>query len=490
MDRVTDRHPRPPLPEPAAGRTPSSQPDLPPGPPPGRRLRWCAGWLGCAGWAALFPLISPLGPHRVWGALAAAGYLAAAVVALLPLPLPLPPSPGGRDRARRAVALSGWTAFGGAVLLPLALLVGSGSGQSEVSVLARAGELLLAHGSPYLDAPAGPAEVTPYLPGLAAFGLPHALLGRAAGPATDPRLWCATAFLATGRAAWRHLAPTGARSRDRDHDRGGRQLRSWRWESVTTASTPPQRTGVPSPARTPTRSARVGVLELPSPTQALGTGRTEPAAARTGLVALLASPPVALGVAASGVDLPLTGLLCLALALGAARRPAGAGAALAVAGALKWTAWPAVPVVVALLAVTAGRRAALRCAGVAVAGTALLVAPWLVRAPGPLLRQVFAFPLGRGPWPTPAASPLPGRLLADLGPAGWGAAVGLLLLGGAAVALSLLLRPPRHAVAAADRLAAGLALAFLLAPAGRFGYLALPLFLSAFTRLATAPRSR
>jgi hypothetical protein len=47
-----------------------------------------------------------------------------------------------------------------------------------------------------------------------------------------------------------------------------------------------------------------------------------------------------------------------------------------------------------------------------------------------------------------------------------------------------LLRPPRCAVAAADRLAAGLALAFLLAPAGRFGYLALPLFLSAFVRLA------
>ncbi|QKW22554.1 hypothetical protein HUT16_28825 [Kitasatospora sp. NA04385] len=185
------------------------------------------------------------------------------------------------------------------------------------------------------------------------------------------------------------------------------------------------------------------------------------------------------------MDLPLTGLLCLAVASGAARRPGAAGLALAAVGALKWTAWPAVPVVVALLAATAGRRAALRGAAVAVGGTALLVAPWLLVAPGPVLRQVFAFPLGRGRWPTPAASPLPGRLLAELGPAGWAAAAGLLLLGGAAVALSLLLRPPRHAVAAADRLAAGLTLAFLLAPAGRFGYLALPLFLSTFARLTT-----
>ncbi|MFF4338966.1 glycosyltransferase 87 family protein [Kitasatospora sp. NPDC001540] len=283
-------------------------------------------------------MLSQLGPHRVWGALAAGGYLLAAVVALLP----------GVAGAGR----SGWVALGGAGVLPLALLVGAGSGQSEVAVLARAGDLLLAHGSPYLDAPAGPGEVTPYLPGMALFGLPHALL-RGGGAAGDPRWWCAAAFLAALWAAWRALSA-----------RGG-----------------PRRVGV---------------------------------------VALLASPPVALALAVSGVDLPLTGLLCLALALGAARRPTGAGLALAAAGALKWTAWPAVAVVVALLAATAGRRAAARCAGVAATGTAALVVPWLLRAPGPLVCQVFAFPLDRGGWPTPAASPLPGRLLADLGPAGWG----------------------------------------------------------------------
>lgn len=113
--------------------------------------------------------------------------------------------------------------------------------------------------------------------------------------------------------------------------------------------------------------------------------------------------------------------------------------------------------------------------------------PSALLAPGPLVEQVFAFPTGRAEVATPAASPLPGRLLADLGPPGRYAAVGLLLCGGAAVAASLVRRPPAGAVAAADRLAAGLCVAFLLAPAGRFGYLALPLVLMAWTRLATAP---
>ena len=71
-----------------------------------------------------------------------------------------------------------------------------------------------------------------------------------------------------------------------------------------------------------------------------------------------------------------------------------------------------------------------------------------------------------------------GRLITEHLAWGWWLTVGLLLLGGAAVALSLWVRPlPRTVVAAADRLAAGLTVAFLLAPAGRFGYLALPVLL-------------
>lgn len=201
---------------------------------------------------------------------------------------------------------------------------------------------------------------------------------------------------------------------------------------------------------------------------------------------LVASPVVALPLAVSGVDLPLAGLCCLALAAAAAGRPVLAGAALAGACALKWTALPAVAVVAALLAVCRGGRAAARCGLVAAAGTALLVLPGALLQPGELWRQVFAFPTGRAEVETPASSPLPGRLLADLGTWGWYLTVGLLAVGGLAVALSLLVRPPRTLVAAADRLALGLTLAFLLAPAGRFGYLALPLLLAFWARSAAA----
>ncbi|TWV26682.1 glycosyltransferase 87 family protein [Streptomyces albidoflavus] len=359
-------------------------------------------------WAAAFPMVSSLGPHRVWGASACVGYLCAAVAVL------------SRRSLGRAVSV--WIAGIGAVLVPLVVLVLTGGAQSEVGVVERAGLLTVRQGTPYLADPQAVVEVTPYLPGMALFGLPGAVVADGWEPLRylgDARLWCAAAFLGCLWAAGRVL--------------GGR-----------------------------------------------GTGQLVGAA-------LIASPVVALPLAVSGVDLPLTGLLCLALALAARHRPVAAGLALALACSLKWTAWPALAVVAALLAHRAGLGAALRGTGVAVAGTVLAVLPSALLAPGPLVEQVFAFPTGRGEWETPAASPLPGRLLADLGPFGWYAAMTLLAAGGVAVAVSLWVRPPAGLVPAADRLAVGLCTAFLLAPAGRFGYLALPVLLSVWARLAEAP---
>ncbi|CAN3983763.1 hypothetical protein [Kitasatospora purpeofusca] len=395
-----------------------------------------------AGWAGAFPLVSGLGPHRSWGLCAAAGYLAAAV-AVLVLP------------RRWARAGSVAVALLGAVLVPLLVLVVGGQGQSEVAVIERSGELLLRHGTPYLTEPRTVAEYTPYLPGMALFGLPRALFGTDGWPARvagDARLWCAAAFLGCLAAA---ALPT--------RHRPGRPGVTAALRATVAATVTAARTGA-LPAVLP--AALPGVLAV---------------------AALVASPVVALPLCVSGVDLPLAGLCVLALALAGRARPVAAGWALALACALKWTAWPAVAVVVALLAATTGRRAALRAAVTAAAGTAALVLPSALRSPGPLLQQVFAFPTGRGDLPTPAGSPLPGRLLADLGPVCWYAAVVLLLLAGAAVARSLVSRPPLHARAAADRLALGLALAFLLAPAGRFGYLALPALLLLLPRLAPLP---
>ncbi|MFB6806331.1 glycosyltransferase 87 family protein [Streptomyces sp. NPDC056387] len=368
--------------------------------------RWTAGWLLAAAWALSFPLLSPLGPHRLWGCCAAAGYLVAAGATTL-----------GRPRSATAAALTG------AVVLPLLLLVLTGQGQSEVAVIERSGRLLLDSGRLYVERPAAVGEYTPYLPAMALLGLPRALLGGGDGWAVrllgDARIWCAAVLFT---ALW-----------------AGRRM-------------------------------------LGGPASPL-------------LPVLVASPVVALQLTVSGVDMPLSGLCCLALAAAASGRPAAAGAALAAACAMKWTALPAVAVVLVLLRACRGGRAALRCAAVAAPVTALLVLPGALLQPAELWRQVFAFPTGRAPVPTPAGSPLPGHLMAELGPWGWYLAVALLVLGALVVALSLWARPPRTLVAAADRLAAGLTLAFLLAPAGRFGYLMLPVLLVVWARCVTPPPS-
>ncbi|MFF0387850.1 glycosyltransferase 87 family protein [Kitasatospora sp. NPDC004615] len=470
-----------------------------------RRWLWPAGWLLCAAWAAAFPVVSPLGPHRDWGTVAAVGYLLAAVLVLLP---------------RRDFRLpSALLALGVSGLLPLLLAVRSGEGQSEVTVIGRAGTELLAHGSPYLESPASVLDLTPYLPAMATFGLPRGLLGAGAALG-DPRLWCAVAFLATAGGGWQVLrrgrprtgAQLPAARRPLAGSPGGliTGLSALRWlgrapfapgtstgGGSPSSQLPVVRTSLAPMAGSPGRriTGRTATRQLSRAPLAPGTSAgdgypaPQPPVVRPslapGAVALAASPVVALPLTVSGVDLPMTGLLCLALALASRRHSGGAGLALALACAMKWTAWPAVPAAVALLGAVAGRRAARRCAGVAVTVTTALVAPWLVLAPGPMVRQVFEFPLGLGDWRTPAASPLPGRLLAQLGAGGWWLALALLLLGGGAVAVSLVRRPPTTAVAAADRLAVGLSVAFLLAPAGRFGYLALPLFLAVFTRLAS-----
>ncbi|MFJ9076218.1 glycosyltransferase 87 family protein [Streptomyces sp. NPDC102278] len=357
--------------------------------------RMTALWLLAAAWALCFPLISTLAPHRLWGWCAAVGYLGAAGLA------------ARRPGAAVAVALTG------AVAVPLLWLVLTGQGQSEVTVIERSGRLLLDSGRMYVDRPVRVEDYTPYLPGMAAFGIPSVL----PGPAGDARPWCAAALFGC---LWAGRRVTGARSG--------------------------------------------GLLPV-----------------------LVASPVLALPMVVSGVDLPLIGLCCLALAAAAAGRPALAGAALAGACALKWTALPAVAVAVAVLAAARGRRAAVRCALVAAAGTAALVLPSALLQPAQMWGQVFAFPTGRAEVPTPASSPLPGHLLAELGPWGWYLTIGLLGVGGLAVAATLVVRPPRTLRAAADRLAIGLTLAFLLAPAGRFGYLALPLALSLWARSMSLP---
>ncbi|MFJ1855748.1 glycosyltransferase 87 family protein [Streptomyces anulatus] len=360
-----------------------------------------AWWAFCAATALALGAFSSLGPHRVWGAAAALGYTAAAVLA----------ARGRSPRTAGAVAVTG------AVLLPLVVLLAVDRAQLEVDVVARSAGLLLSEGTPYLQRPTVPEDFNPYLPGMAAFGIPEAVAGP--GPLTDPRLWMGAVFLG----AFALALPAGAR----------REAPRW----------------------------------------------------------LAACPLVALPLAVGGVDLPVAGLMCLGLARAGQGRAGRAGLALGLAAALKWTAWPAVPVALALLATASGdgrrgSRAALRCGLVALLTAAAFVLPAALRDPGAFRTHVVDFPLGLTGAVSSAASPLPGHLLATQLPGG--RTLALLLLGVSALllAVSLLVRPPATGAAAAARLALGLLLAIAFMPATRFGYLVHPLVLAVWA-LARQP---
>jgi hypothetical protein len=202
-----------------------------------------------------------------------------------------------------------------------------------------------------------------------------------------------------------------------------------------------------------------------------------------------ATPLVAFPLAVGGDDLPVLGLMCLGLALlWRPQRQPGlvlAGLTLGVAAAMKSTAWPVLIVAVVLLAARDSRRAAARFAVTALATFAVLVGPVFAVAPAALVENTVLFPLGLTHVKSGAASPLPGYLLAQTGHAGRLIAVGLLVVAGLALALSLVIRPPRNCRSATWWLIIGLVLMFTLAPASRFGYYVYPAGLWVWLQIAS-----
>ena len=306
----------------------------------------------------------------------------------------------------------------GALAAPVTWLVTRVGPTPEVQVISRSATLLLQHGTPYLPNGdlAGWLSYNPYLPVMAVFGLPKAL--GATGLFGDPRLWLTATSIALIGAAFAVAAP------HRHCD-----------------------------------SCRHNVL--------LST------------VFFAASPVIAFPLAVGITDPPVIALMFLTLALIA--RPSGllrAAMALGVACAMKATAWPAVPVFTAMLAARDGAKAAWRFVGVTILVGGILavaLAPAALIDPYSFLQNTVLFPLGLSAHKTPAASPLPGHLLAMTGMAGHWAAIGLLVAAGLGFAVSLIVRPPADGRAAAWRLALGLAVMFTLAPATRWGYYVYPI---------------
>jgi hypothetical protein len=376
-------------------------------------------------YAAGVALFSGPGLDHWWGAWAAGGYALAAVAALAARPW------GGR----LAVALG----LAGAVAAPAIWLMTMEPTTPDVAVVARSGVLLLHHGSPYLPLSAlsagGWLAYNPYLPVMALFGLPGAL-----GVPGDTRPWLIAATFLLLYATF--LVTFFGSDGERGPGRGQRALGQ-------------------------------AAFWLACPIMAF---------------------PLAMGI----TDPPVIALTCLALALlargysrfdwGARRRDIVlAAAVLGVACAMKYTAWPALAIVAVMVANRDGVRSAVRFAGAVLAvGTALVVAlaPGALRHPATIVANTVAYPLGLTTAKSPAQSPLPGHLIATLGPAGHLAALALLALAGLATAASLVIAPPTTPAMAARRIAIGLAALFLLSPATRFGYFIYPIALFAWGWLA------
>jgi hypothetical protein len=218
-------------------------------------------------------------------------------------------------------------------------------------------------------------------------------------------------------------------------------------------------------------------------------GGPEPALVRA-IQAATVVPLCALTLATGGDDLPVLALCLLAFALAATHRWGLAGLAVGAAAAMKLFAWP---VVVVLGATAIVARQGWRYAAGAVGVPVVTTLPALLIDPGALVENVLAFPFGRGLVTSPAASPLPGHLLATSVPGGRYVAYVLLAATGAAIVVALVRKPPRTAADAARWCGLGLLAATLLLPATRFGYLLYPVALlvwAAALRPSTVERER
>jgi Glycosyltransferase family 87 len=192
---------------------------------------------------------------------------------------------------------------------------------------------------------------------------------------------------------------------------------------------------------------------------------------------VVASPLTALTATVAGDDLPVIALIVLATALVYRAGPIPAGIAAALMVSAKLTALPALLVLAVGMFVRRGGLALVIFLGTVFAATAIIVVPVLLTDPGAFVEQVIRYPAGLGQARSPAASPLPGHLIARTGPLGHAIAIGLLGVAACAITAWVVLRPPRTAADATGRIAAGLGAAIALAPATRWGYLIYPLVL-------------
>ncbi|MGH3647844.1 MAG: glycosyltransferase 87 family protein [Micromonosporaceae bacterium] len=379
--------------------------------------------------AAYTSVLSTLPAHRAWGVIALGGYaFAASLTTSQLLARTRPAAPAGAAPSadlgvladagalgRAGVVVAAWVA---ATIVPLVVQAGQRAGgrpfraQEEVPVIEDGAARLLDTGTPYLTRDAIAAAPEPLL-GYLPYQPGMTVFGL-------PRALLGTHWYTDARI----------------------------WFALATAA------------------ALLAALKL-----LRDAGVADALLIRGAQVAVL--PISALTLATGGDDLPVLALCLLTLAGAARGRWWLAGLAVGTAAALKLFAWP-IAVVLIVYAATRGRGPATRLALPAVALPVGVLLPVIAVAPAAVFENLVRFPIGDGLVASPAASPLPGHLIAQTLPYGRPVATGLLLAAGVAIGVWLLRRPPRDAGQAAVVCAVGLLAAILLLPATRFGYLLYP----------------
>jgi hypothetical protein len=383
---------------------------------PSRRLA-CA-WFTCfAAYAGLLALLAG-GEDGIWGAWGFGAYTIAALVLRFGGPSSSPA--GGRWWPALTVVI------GGGLIGPFVYLAVTRPDPAEVTVMARGAEHLLRHGTPYLPVSQLTAwtSYNPYLPLMDLFGLPRAGLGTAAGlPRVigDPRIYTALFTITVLAVSFALVAK---------HD-------------------------IRACGRCRARATVITAIAVTSP---------------------IIGFPLVLGI----TDPPVIAVTIAALAFLSRGWLTRTALAVAVACALKYTAWPLLPVFAVMAWARYSPKAALRFTAttlVAACALALAGAPNALSNPASIRQNTIDYPLGLTKIKTVAASPLPGHLLASTGQAGKAAAVAILLVAAVAFAAWLIRRPPLSYRDVAVRLAIAYILMFTLAPATRYGYYIYPLAL-------------
>ncbi|HYS38291.1 MAG TPA: glycosyltransferase 87 family protein [Pseudonocardiaceae bacterium] len=380
-----------------------------------RRVRYLdlGFYLVCAAFAGLSAVWSEFFGYRVWGALSLVGYLFGLGQAVAGLV-----RPGARGWwASRRIPI--WLiAIMGFVVPLVALLITRLHGvlwseQPEVWVVERSTTLLFHHGTPYTD--------------LATLGRP---------PIVDD------------------YTPYGP--------------------VMTVFGLPRALLGAVSPLGDARIAFAVGAMVVVAVALRVAGRPVVPVRA---LQLVVAGPLTVLTAATAGDDIAVVALILLALALLHARRPVACAVVITIAVSMKLTAVVALVVLAVAVLAMLGRRALAKFGATVVGVGAVLNVPVLLVDPTSFVEHVIRFPIGLGRAHSPAASPLPGNLIARLGPVGHDVSLALLLAGGVAMAVWLVRRPPRTTADAALRIAVGLAGAIMLAPATRWGYLVYPVVL-------------